>query len=131
MPRLWAAEKIRRLLGEATDPDEHRGKVVELGLDYGLVTPFTSILALESEQAYAQQGIRRRRSPLRGVKLTALTPAEERRVIESMAPLPPVSAMGCSKSGDGASPRPRPRRRRPSAAARYAAKKEDRRSRAA
>ncbi len=44
------------------------------GVDYGLVTPFTSILALDSEQAYAQQGIHRRRSPLRGVRLTALTP---------------------------------------------------------
>jgi Ca-activated chloride channel homolog len=95
VPRLWAAEKIRRLLGEATDPDEHRGKVVELGLDYGLVTPFTSILALESEQAYAQQGIKRRRSPLRGVRLSALTPDEERRIGASLRPLPPVSAMGC------------------------------------
>jgi hypothetical protein len=97
VPRLWAAEKIRRLLGEASDPDEHRGKVVELGLDYGLVTPFTSILALESEQAYAQQGIRRRRTPLRGVRLTSLTPAEERRLLDALAPLPPVSNVGCQK----------------------------------
>ena len=103
VPRLWAAEKIRRLLGEATDPDEHRGKVVELGLDYGLVTPFTSILALDSEQAYAQQGIHRRRSALRGVRLSALTPAEERRIVDSMAPLPPVSMMGCKSEAPGAS----------------------------
>jgi len=96
VPRLWAAEKVRRLLGQAADPDEHRGKIVELGLDYGLVTPFTSILALESEAAYAQQGIRRRRSPLRGVKLTALTPAEERHVVELMTPPSPVVAMGCA-----------------------------------
>ncbi len=102
VPRLWAAEKIRRLLGEATDPDEHRGKIVELGLDYGLVTPFTSILALESEQAYGQQGIRRRRSALRGVRLSALTPAEEQRVIDAMAPLPPVSMMGCRSEAPGA-----------------------------
>jgi ferric-dicitrate binding protein FerR (iron transport regulator) len=97
VPRLWAAEKVRRLLGQAADPDEHHGKVVELGLDYGLVTPFTSILALESEQAYVQQGIRRRFSPLRGVKLTALTPSEERHVIDLMAPASPVVAMGCSR----------------------------------
>jgi Ca-activated chloride channel family protein len=104
VPRLWAAEKIRRLLGEATDPDEHRGKVVELGVEYGLVTPFTSILALESEQAYAQQGIKRRRSALRGVRLSALTPVEERHVIESMAPLPPVSMVGCQAGSKSDAP---------------------------
>jgi Ca-activated chloride channel homolog len=107
VPRLWAAEKIRRLLGESTDPDEHRGKIVELGLDYGLVTPFTSTLALESEQAYIQQGIRRRSSPLRGVRLTELTPEKERDVLASLAPISPVSAVGCSKmspEADQASP---------------------------
>jgi hypothetical protein len=96
VPRLWAAEKVRRLLGQATEPDEHRGKIVELGIEYGLVTPFTSILALESEQAYQQQGIKRRRSPLRGVKLASLTRDEERRVVERMTPASPVAAMGCS-----------------------------------
>ena len=97
VPRLWAAEKIKRLLGQASEPDEHRGKIVELGVEYGLVTPFTAILALESEQAYAQQGIKRRRSPLRGVKLSALTPREEQRIIDLMTPASPVAAMGCTK----------------------------------
>jgi len=97
VPRLWAAEKIRRLLGEGSSPDAQRGKIVELGLEYGLVTPFTSTLALESELAYRQQGIPRRHSPLRGVKLTALTPAEERTLAASLAPLPPAVALGCSK----------------------------------
>ena len=98
VPRLWAAEKMRRLLGESADPEEHRGKIVELGLEYGLVTPFTSTLALESEQAYAQQGIRRRRTPLRGVRLTALTPAKEREILAALAPLSPTLGMGCAKS---------------------------------
>jgi tetratricopeptide (TPR) repeat protein len=102
VPRLWAAEKIRRLLGEATDPEEHRGKVVELGVDYGLVTPFTSILALESEQAYAQQGIKRKRSPLRGVRLSALTPEEERRIVDALAPAAPRSMAGCKSEEPGA-----------------------------
>lgn len=101
VPRLWAAEKMRRLLGESADPEEHRGKIVELGLEYGLVTPFTSTLALESEQAYAQQGIRRRRTPLRGVRLTALTPAKEREILAALAPLSPALGMGCAK-GDAA-----------------------------
>lgn len=98
VPRLWASEKIRRLLGSSTDPDEHRGKVVELGVDYGLVTPFTSILALESEQAYQQQGIKRRSSPLRGVRLTALDPVKEREALAALFPPSPAAAMGCSKS---------------------------------
>jgi tetratricopeptide (TPR) repeat protein len=98
VPRLWAAEKMRRLLGSSADPEEHRGKIVELGLEYGLVTPFTSTLALESEQAYAQQGIRRRSSPLRGVRLTALTPSTERDIVAAMAPLSPALGMGCAKS---------------------------------
>jgi tetratricopeptide (TPR) repeat protein len=98
VPRLWATEKMRRLLGQATDPEEQRGKVVELGVDYGLVTPFTSILALESEQAYQQQGIKRRRSPLRGVHLTELTPSTERKLAEMLSPAPPVTVVGCSKS---------------------------------
>ncbi len=100
VPRLWAAEKMRRLLGESADPEQHRGKIVELGLEYGLVTPFTSTLALESEQAYAQQGIRRRRTPLRGVRLTALTPAKEREILAALAPLSPALGMGCAKSDE-------------------------------
>jgi tetratricopeptide (TPR) repeat protein len=100
VPRLWAAEKMRRLLGESADPEDHRGKIVELGLEYGLVTPFTSTLALESEQAYVQQGIRRRSSPLRGVRLTSLTPSTERDIVAAMAPLSPALAMGCSKSDE-------------------------------
>src|SRR5690606_21903548 len=53
VPRLWAAEQMRRLLGAAAGPEAERGRIVALGLDYGLVTPFTSILALESEAAYS------------------------------------------------------------------------------
>ncbi len=98
VPRLWAAEKIRRLLGEATDPEEQRGKIVEVGLEYGLMTPFTSILALENESAYRDQGVERRRSPLRGVRLTGLDARTERAILESLAPAAPRVAFGCSKS---------------------------------
>ncbi len=72
VPRLWAAEKLRRMLGTADALGAVRGKVMQLGVRYGLMTPYTSILALESEAAYHQQGIRRNRSPLRGPRLTAL-----------------------------------------------------------
>lgn len=94
VPRLWAAEKMRRVMGEAADPEDVRGKIVELGLEYGLMTPFTSILALESEVAYQRQGIRRRSSPLRGSRLTSLDPRSEEAVIGALFPR---SAAGCAE----------------------------------
>ena len=72
-PRLWAAEQIRRMLANARSPDEQRGRVVALGLEYGLITPFTSFLALESEAAYAEMGVTRRASPLRPARLASLS----------------------------------------------------------
>jgi hypothetical protein len=51
VPRLWAAEYVRRLLGAAGGPEVERGRIAALGIEYGLMTPFTSILALESEWA--------------------------------------------------------------------------------
>ncbi len=103
VPRLWAAEKVRRLLGEATDPEELRGKIVEIGLDYGLMTPYTSILALESEVAYARQGIRRRNSPLRGTRLTSLDAAMERAIMDTALNPVPAIAFGCSKTDESPS----------------------------
>jgi tetratricopeptide (TPR) repeat protein len=76
VPKLWAAAHLGRLLGQAADPDEVRGRVLQLGVEYGLMTPFTSILALESEAAYHQQGIPRDRSPLKGARLSALAGPE-------------------------------------------------------
>jgi len=63
VPRFWAAEFARRLLGRAKSPDEARGKIVGLALEYGLVTPFSSILALDSEASYQHMGIPRRNRP--------------------------------------------------------------------
>jgi Ca-activated chloride channel homolog len=99
VPRLWAAEYVRRLLGSSEGPDAERGRIVALGLDYGLMTPFTSLLALESESAYIQMGIQRRRSKLRGQHLGALSPDAESRLATRLARVTPpsFSAMGCSK----------------------------------
>jgi Ca-activated chloride channel family protein len=97
VPRLWAAEYVRRLLGRASGPDSERGRIVKLGVDYGLMTPYTSVLALESEAAYAEMGISRSHSSLRGVRLSALDPVLERRLFTpapgAVAPL----MFGCSK----------------------------------
>ncbi|MBN2191951.1 MAG: VWA domain-containing protein [Polyangiaceae bacterium] len=100
VPRLWAAEHVRRLLGSSEGPDAERGRVTSLGLEYGLMTPYTSIIALESEEAYRNLGIERRPSKLRGVRLGALDPASEARM-ESRTPAPFAAtgiAFGCKGS---------------------------------
>ena len=108
VPRLWAGEYARQLMGSGASADENRSKVLELGLEYGLMTPYTSILALESEQAYSRQGVKRRRSPLRGVKLTAIeSDDQERRLAAIFNPLQgPVSMAGCgmARKSDEAAP---------------------------
>ncbi|MEZ4453698.1 MAG: VIT domain-containing protein [Nannocystaceae bacterium] len=71
VPRLWAATFIERLLGDSRGPEAVRGKILSLGLEYGLMTPYTSFLALENEWAYAQQGIQRRQRPFGAHRLTA------------------------------------------------------------
>ncbi len=69
VPRFWAQEQVRRQLGSAADPVQVRGSLLRLGLEYGLMTPFSSILVLESEAAYAARGIQRSCSEVRGVRL--------------------------------------------------------------
>ena len=65
------------------------------------MTPYTSILALESEAAYYQMGIPRTKSKLRGVRLSALGEVEEQRLAMRLsAGPPPAVAFGCSKSED-------------------------------
>ncbi|MBI5542561.1 MAG: VWA domain-containing protein [Deltaproteobacteria bacterium] len=96
VPRRGAVEAIQRLLGTAAEPDAIRGKIVAMGMEYGLMTPYTSFIALESEQAFQQRGIQRRRSRLQGVRLSALTANEEREVLASLGALPMgVLAFGC------------------------------------
>ena len=107
VPRLWAAAYVRRLLGGAAGPDAERGRIVALGVEYGLVTPFTSILALESEQAYSNMGIQRRRSPLRGRRLGSLDRKSESEITARHA-APSEVAWGCTRMADDAEPAPEP-----------------------
>jgi len=104
VPRLWAAEFARRLMGGGTAQEDNRGQILQLGVEYGLITPYTSSLALDSESSYARQGIQRRSSRVRGVRLSAITsPADEDRILKTILPGAPPSAMGCSKSESAAS----------------------------
>lgn len=110
VPRLWAAEHVRRLLGAAGGAEQERGRIAALGLTYGLMTPHTSIIALESEAAYDKLGIPRRPSKLRGIRLGALdaaTAATSRVGVASPGTVP-AAAFGCSRTertaSDEASP---------------------------
>lgn len=71
VPRLWAGAYVERLLGDTRGPEAVRGKILSLGLEYGLMTPHTSFLALESEQAYAAMGVGRRARRFGDVRVTA------------------------------------------------------------
>ncbi|MEO7110996.1 MAG: tetratricopeptide repeat protein, partial [Polyangiaceae bacterium] len=101
VPRLWASEYIRRLIGSGSD--ENRSKILSLGLEYGLITPHTSILALESDAAYAAQGIPRRNSPLRGVRLTSIeNSTQEKALIDRFGVVPPAVMAGCDNKAEPA-----------------------------
>lgn len=98
VPRLWAAEAMRSLLGTAVEPESVRGKIIAMGIEYGLMTPFTSFIALESEMAYRQRGIQRRSSPLRGIRLTALTVEQEESMLATLGGAAlAATGLGCGK----------------------------------
>ncbi len=103
VPRLWASAYVERLLGDGRGVEAVRGKILALGLEYGLMTPFTSFLALDSEAAYAQQGILRRRRDLGGLRLTAdaswLKEQERRDVtVMSMLVAAATAPIGCGRA---------------------------------
>ncbi len=58
IPGMWGRLYLERLMGEGLE--ESRGTIISLGLNYALMTPFTSFLVLESDAAYEEQGIERR-----------------------------------------------------------------------
>ncbi len=63
IPLLWATRKVGYLLDEIRlhgENKELKDEVVQLSKDYGIVTPYTSYLVLEDDQAYEKHGIERR-----------------------------------------------------------------------
>lgn len=74
VPTLWARRYLQQLLG--ADLQKNRGTIIRLGIDYALMTPFSSFLVLDSEEAYQRFGIPRRpKDPLWGlVPRAALDP---------------------------------------------------------
>ncbi|MBN1444050.1 MAG: FecR domain-containing protein, partial [Planctomycetes bacterium] len=59
VPRLWARLRIDAL--ERDSAFEHRKEIVQLGKEYYVMTPFTSLLVLENDAMYAEYGIDRGR----------------------------------------------------------------------
>jgi tetratricopeptide (TPR) repeat protein/Mg-chelatase subunit ChlD len=93
VPTLWARRYLTHLLG--ADAQKNRGTIIRLGVDYALMTPFTSFLVLDSDAAYGRFGIQRRpRDPLWG-----LVP---RAALEALSAAP-LALFGCTSSRDAPS----------------------------
>ena len=62
IPRLWATRRVGYLLDEIRlhgEAKELKDEVIHLSKDYGIMTPYTSYLVLEDDQAYQRAGIER------------------------------------------------------------------------
>lgn len=62
IPRLWATRRVGYLLEEIRlhgASKELEDEVVQLGKEYGIMTPYTSYLVLENDKAYEDHGIGR------------------------------------------------------------------------
>ena len=87
LERLWAFAAIEERMQEIEDFGEtadHRQAVVDLAVEHGLVTPYTSMLVLRDE-AFAARGIARRNNQRLAVEAAAQTrrgaqPVQSRRV---------------------------------------------------
>jgi Ca-activated chloride channel homolog len=102
VPALWARANLERLMGEGAGAK--RGAIISLGLTYGLMTPFTSFLVLESDAAYLQQGIQRRP---RYLPVSDLGGPDDGVEVASGAAAIPLGLFGCSEmKRDESAPNP-------------------------
>ncbi|MFO1044131.1 MAG: VIT and VWA domain-containing protein [Planctomycetaceae bacterium] len=60
LPRTWARQEIDRLI--ALGADEHKAEITELSKRMYVISPFTSLLVLETEAMYAQFNVDRGRA---------------------------------------------------------------------
>jgi Ca-activated chloride channel family protein len=91
--RFWAERKAFELIQERRAgelPDDVRDAVVRLGVDYSIVTPFTSFLVLETDQMFSDFGIERRSRALL---------EEERRAREERAGAIDAKVVSAEPSG--------------------------------
>lgn len=90
IPSLWARMYLERLMGRGVL--ENRGKIISLGLSYGLMTPFTSFLVLEASQANSLPAYQ---SPFRQWSLNSHP--EKRTVKPKDALSIPLFGFGCAE----------------------------------
>ncbi len=113
IPRLWATRKVGYLLDQIRlngENPELRQAVVQIGTEYGIVTPYTSYLVTDASagpiEPVVSAGDRRRMMPTPSASPAAPPPAEisggSRRSAMRAAPTPP-SVRDLSE-GFGASP---------------------------
>lgn len=83
LPRLWATRRVGWLMEQVRtngEQKELRDEIVDLGTRYGIVTPYTSYLALEADQVIsatggAQQANRQGRAPMGALNSPTSPPA--------------------------------------------------------
>lgn len=87
--RLWAQKRVAELLPE---PKRNEAQITQIGTDFGIVTPFTSLLVLERVEDYAEYGIepaepelRKAWQKLMGEKKKPRPTDEAREHMESLA----------------------------------------------
>ena len=102
VPRLWAVRKIGYLLDEIRlhgESDELKAEVVRLSREFGILTPYTSMLVVEDEERHdARPG--QPRSRLTGLRrMLRAAPAEKRDAFEGKAAAGPA-AVEASKAAD-------------------------------
>ncbi len=98
IPVIWARQYLTRLMGDGLEGN--RGRIISLGLNYAMMTPFSSFLVLESDQAYIEQGIRRR--DRYRFSENRYQPDEKRDStnLRGMLLTLPLTATGCARSTD-------------------------------
>jgi len=82
IPRLWATRRVGYLLDAIRlqgEEDELKDEVMRLSKEYGIMTPYTSYLVLEDDQAYTTHGIDRDQAP------AVMKEREENRAVKMFA----------------------------------------------
>jgi Ca-activated chloride channel family protein len=88
IPRLWAMREVGFLLEQIRlhgEEKELKDEVLALSREYGIMTPYTSYLILESDADYEKHGIARKTVMRAGER-------EERVVAEALRPYPAKAA---------------------------------------
>ena len=101
LPRLWATRRVGWLMEQIRSNGEQRelvDEVVALGTRYGIVTPYTSFLALEPG-AVGEDEARPRPVPMRDRQQPATAGRRGVRVSPSPPPPPPPTYVGDSGAG--------------------------------